>query len=309
MNSAYELKVRSLLDQANAFTEIASSNTKGFYLIVDAQDCLKRALAGTVPPATKIGLLKSACASLIAAEHICDKPFAVREARKCVEDASRPHCGRAEQGECGLIRRRECAIHAHLPEQTRNPRTRKFLTTAEFKRQGTTSRSNATAVVKEAATANPQALVERIVRFCFSDASVDRVGDKIEVGGWATKDFMRNPTILWAHDGGSPPIGRCKRVFVSGDRLMGDIEFAPPDVSSFADKIFRLVKSAYLKSVSVGFIPVEWKPMAGGGIYFLKQTLLEVSLTPLPANPNALAEVRALGMKGADLERLMKRQN
>ena len=48
----------------------------------------------------------------------------------------------------------------------------------------------------------------RAVRFCFSDGSVDRVGDTVDPRGWQLAQFLKNPIALFAHDATSPPIGR-----------------------------------------------------------------------------------------------------
>jgi hypothetical protein len=34
---------------------------------------------------------------------------------------------------------------------------------------------------------------DRTLRFCFSDESIDRSGDKIEQNGWDLKNFLANP--------------------------------------------------------------------------------------------------------------------
>ena len=78
----------------------------------------------------------------------------------------------------------------------------------------------------------PVAGAERTLRFCFSDGSVDRMNDTIAAAGWDLTDFQANPVALWAHDSSAPPIGGARNVGVEGDRLLGDIEFAPPAVGS-----------------------------------------------------------------------------
>jgi HK97 family phage prohead protease len=81
---------------------------------------------------------------------------------------------------------------------------------------------------------------------------------------------------------------------------MGDIEFASAETYPFADQIFRLVRGGYISAVSVGFKPVDWdfakEPSRMGGIDFKRQELLEISVTPIPANQNALIEARAKGL-------------
>jgi HK97 family phage prohead protease len=142
---------------------------------------------------------------------------------------------------------------------------------------------------------------ERTLRFCFSDNSVDRMNDTIAAAGWDLTDFLANPVALWAHDSSAPPIGGARNVGVEGDRLLGDIEFAPPETYAFADTIYRLVLGKFLRAVSVGFLPtryafVENDPERGFGIDFLEQALLEISVCPVPANPNALQEARRKGI-------------
>jgi len=149
---------------------------------------------------------------------------------------------------------------------------------------------------------------QRTLRFCFSDNSVDRMNDTIAAAGWDLSDFLANPVALWAHDSSAPPIGGARNVGIEGDRLLGDIEFAPPETYAFADTIYRLVLGKFLRAVSVGFMPtrysfVENDPERGFGIDFLEQSLLEISVCPVPANPNALQEARR---KGIDTRPLME---
>lgn len=153
------------------------------------------------------------------------------------------------------------------------------------------------------ATAEPETVGEaasRTKRFVFSDATVDHSDDSIDPKGWSLGIFKRNPVALFSHMSWDPPIGRASNVSVQNDKLVGDIEFATADVYEFADTIYRLVDGGFLKAVSVGFKPDEWvftsdknRPY---GIDFKKQTLLEISVCPVPCNPNALNEARSIGV-------------
>lgn len=147
----------------------------------------------------------------------------------------------------------------------------------------------------------------RKIRWCFSDGTVDRMGDTIDPNGWDLVSFMRNPVALWAHDSSQPPIGRASNVTVDGGKLMGDIEFAPAQTYAFADTIYRLARDGYISAVSVGFKPIEFKwaneDEREWGIDFQRQELLEISVVPVPANANALIDARA---KGIDLRSLEK---
>jgi len=147
--------------------------------------------------------------------------------------------------------------------------------------------------------------VERTKRFVFSDATVDHAGDSIDPKGWDLAIFKRNPVALFSHMSWEPPIGRASNVHVENNQLVGDIEFATADIYDFADTIFRLVDGGFMNAVSVGFKPKEWAFTADKdrpyGIDFKKQTLLEISVCPVPCNPSALGEARSLGIDTAPL--------
>lgn len=158
------------------------------------------------------------------------------------------------------------------------------------------------------ATTEPEQIGDdtaRTQRFVFSDATVDHAGDSIDPKGWQLDVFKSNPVALFSHMSWDPPIGKASNVGVKDGKLVGDIEFAAPEVYEFADTIYRLVKGGYLKAVSVGFKPKEWaftndkaRPF---GIDFKKQLLLEISVCPVPCNPAALGEARSVGVDTSPL--------
>lgn len=177
----------------------------------------------------------------------------------------------------------------------------KLISVEQFRKDARAKRNPSGAVFR-VSSFTPKSLDDgsRTIRFCFSDGNVDRMGDTIDPAGWDLTDFNRNPVSLWAHDSSQPPIGRASNVGVEGQRLMGDIEFAPPETYAFADTIYRLTLGNFLNAVSVGFIPLDYEWSKDDdrewGIDFLKQTLLEISVCPVPANPNALGDARAKGI-------------
>jgi HK97 family phage prohead protease len=168
--------------------------------------------------------------------------------------------------------------------------------------------------VLHALAASPESVDEqsRRLRYCCSDNSIDLAGDNIEQDGWDLSQIKRNNPALWAHMSYEPPIGKVVDVGVERGRLMGTIQFATAEEYSFADTIFRLAKGGYINAVSVGFIPTEWTFVEDKdrpyGITFKKQTLLEVSLCPIPCNSNALQEGKAAGIDIAPLREWIERQ-
>lgn len=184
----------------------------------------------------------------------------------------------------------------------------KSVSQAEFHRLARQGSARGVAVVSQ-----PGKLVDgastiddsRVRRFVFSDGTVDRMNDSIDPNGWDTSEFERNPVALWSHDSSSPPIGKATRVWSDGARLLGDIKFAAEDEYAFAETILRLIDGQYLNGVSVGFLPTRWEYTKDEarpyGINFLEQKLLEISVCPIPANPNALATARGFGIDTAPL--------
>lgn len=133
--------------------------------------------------------------------------------------------------------------------------------------------------------------------FIMSDESVDRVGDIIRAGGWDLADFQKNPVALWAHDHGKP-IGVWDNVRVTGKKLIGKLKLAKEGTSAEIDTIRSLVEQRIIKAVSVGFQPLEAKPLektSGYGYEYTKQRLHECSLVSVPANANALAIAKSFG--------------
>jgi HK97 family phage prohead protease len=162
--------------------------------------------------------------------------------------------------------------------------------------------------VRFATVAEPVAATEdRTFTFVFSDESVDRYGDVIFARGWDLANFNANPIALFGHDAGTVEnvIGRAKNVRVEGSRLIGDIEFMSADVNPNAEAVYQMVKGGFLKTVSVGFQPIEWElakdKSRPQGVNFKKQELLEISIVPIPANANALVQAKAAGI---DIARL-----
>ena len=139
------------------------------------------------------------------------------------------------------------------------------------------------------------------MEFVLSDETVDRLGDIIMSDGWDLTNFKKNPIALWAHRSDQPPIGRWKDLRAEKGLLRGHLELAPEGTSARIDEIRKLIEAGILRTVSVGFRPLETKPrksldgMSAGEI-FVRQELIETSLVSVPANPNALAILKSLNI-------------
>jgi len=150
------------------------------------------------------------------------------------------------------------------------------------------------------ATRSWQEQGRKYVEGVASDETVDRAGDVILATAWQLDNFLKNPVLLWAHDYKTPPVGKVVDIWVENGKLKFRAEFANTD---FAREIANLYSDGYLNTFSVGFLPVEYEPnKETGGYVYKKVELLEISAVPVPANPNAVAVLRAKGLEPIAIE-------
>ena len=142
-------------------------------------------------------------------------------------------------------------------------------------------------------------LDERTFEFTASTEDIDRDGENIIASGWDLKNFKKNPVIMYGHDYRGLPIGRSPKVWIENGSLKNRVEFPPDGIYDFADIVRRLVDAGYLKAESVGFIPIEWEDgdgAKGPKRSYKKAELLEISIVPIPSNPNALVAAKSAGI-------------
>lgn len=118
--------------------------------------------------------------------------------------------------------------------------------------------------------------------FVISDESVDRQGEIIKQDGWDFENFKANPVILFGHDSYDLPIGKAVDIYTEGTQTFAVIEFAV-DIYEKAAIVWNMIKAGILNTVSVGFINQEYDNET-----LTKNELLEISIVPVPANPNAV---------------------
>lgn len=158
--------------------------------------------------------------------------------------------------------------------------------------------------VKIATKASP--VSDRVIRFVGSDETLDRDGDTISIDGWDVSAFAKNPVVLYGHSYSDLPIGRASVTIDKRARqLLFDVRFPtiaelssdtknPSEHALRVDAIYNMAKAGILNTVSVGFRGVDYEATATGRNY-KKQELMEISIVPVPANPNAIAILRGLG--------------
>ncbi len=151
---------------------------------------------------------------------------------------------------------------------------------------------------------------KRLIRFVLSTEDVGRDGDLVRIAGWDLGPFRKNPVWLWSHRMGELPIGRVVEIVkdVAAKRLEGVVQFAGPELSAFADMIYRMHKARFLRATSVQWLPRrvtrpddEQRQELGLGPYGViheKQELMEASSVTVPADRLALMKSVGEGAVG-----------
>jgi HK97 family phage prohead protease len=163
-----------------------------------------------------------------------------------------------------------------------------------------------TAGIRKMAVETIEKLNDRTLTFTISTGAVDRDQDMIDVKGWQTDHFARNPVVLWAHRADELPIGKAVDFGRDDRRLYSAVEFLPGgygDASELADTVYRMAADGYLNATSVGFRPLAWDftddETRGAdtwmpGIDFHQQELVELSIVCVPSNPEALIDAAGI---------------
>lgn len=134
---------------------------------------------------------------------------------------------------------------------------------------------------------------------------VDRDKEVVDPKGAILDNYRKNPVVLYNHNTNIPPIGKNLWIRTSEDGIVAKTQFASTE---FAKDIQRLFEGGYLNAFSIRFIPLDWEEVTirearAKGIkipeaigysdddvvrVYTKWELLEYSVVPIPANPEAV---------------------
>jgi HK97 family phage prohead protease len=127
----------------------------------------------------------------------------------------------------------------------------------------------------------------RRIRGFASTPDLDRQGDIIEPQGMAAAKLPL--PLLWGHNA-DKPVGVVLSVDARRDGVWIEAELTPG--IQLADDALKLIEARAIDAFSVGFRGLASEPLPGGGLRFTRWDLYEVSITPIPANPNARIDRR-----------------
>jgi HK97 family phage prohead protease len=132
--------------------------------------------------------------------------------------------------------------------------------------------------------------------------TLDRDGEVLIPSGMNSREFEQNPVLFWNHEY-DKPVGKSLGLKRRERDIVGDFVFAKrPDGYSgefFPEIAAALVGQGIVSAVSVGYVPEEGGVRPANTVdrkkygdtvrtVFSRWKLLEVSLAPLQANPEAL---------------------
>jgi len=115
-----------------------------------------------------------------------------------------------------------------------------------------------------------------------STPSTDRVGDIVESAGITAKHLP--VPLLWQHDH-DKPAGVVESMTATGKGLEVVCRVLK-DASAEVKSYWEFVKAGAV-SLSIGFRPLEYAPLAAGGYHYKQVELLELSLVTVPAHQDA----------------------
>lgn len=165
------------------------------------------------------------------------------------------------------------------------------------------------------AVASLDEVEERTFSGYASVRTVDRDNEVILPDGVDLDSFRKAPVLLWGHAWGQPPIGKDAVIASDGYGLRTRSLMAE---TALANDLWMLVKGGFLRTSSIGFIPLEyvtrdhkdygglmdmarrwpeWNSKAAPDVFVTKALLLEHSLVAVPACIDALiTSVKQLGL-------------
>jgi hypothetical protein len=128
-------------------------------------------------------------------------------------------------------------------------------------------------------------------RIRINTAAVDRQRDRVLPSGARLENYLKNPVVQWGHNYTDPfaTIGRTIQIMRTAEAIDVEFELRPAANEADPQNIVRLLwEGDWVRTSSVGFMPIAAKPNSGGGYDFSEWELLEWSLVPIPANQEAL---------------------
>lgn len=140
------------------------------------------------------------------------------------------------------------------------------------------------------------------IEVVVSNSGLDRHGERIMMEGIDLSQIKRNPVVLWAHDYGALPIGQIVKLWRSNKDLMARIKL-DYDIYSFADIVYKMMLRGTINAVSIGGIVQKWQDDDWETGVIEKLEMVELSVVPVGAHPDALVVARSLNKPVEEIQK------
>lgn len=138
---------------------------------------------------------------------------------------------------------------------------------------------------------------ERKHLFTITTGAVDRDRDVVKPEGIRLENYRKNPVVLWAHRSSELPIGKAESIITTSGAIKARVEYVPAEMNPLAESVRQMVDAGFIRATSIGFLPVKYMFNAErGGFDIDESELLEFSICPVPANPEALRAAKDAGI-------------
>lgn len=120
--------------------------------------------------------------------------------------------------------------------------------------------------------------------FRITSEVLDRHRDRVKTDSLKIENYEKNPVLLWNHNDWEPAIGTC-RVFQEGGEWFMEPSF--DGIGERSKDVAAKVAAKTLRTCSIRFRFLKYAYNEEGGLDYEEVELLEVSITNIPANPEA----------------------
>ena len=121
-------------------------------------------------------------------------------------------------------------------------------------------------------------------------SDVDRMGESIDTQGINTDTYVQTGgPVLYGHDYQGLPIGKTTKLAQFKNKLVATFQLATKEYP-FAQTVADMIKGGYLNAVSIGGVVKQWNETY---TVIEAMEMVEFSVVPVPANPNAIITARS----------------
>lgn len=141
--------------------------------------------------------------------------------------------------------------------------------------------------------------------FIVSNSATDRYGESVTMEGIDTQRYMQNPVVLWGHDYNALPLGRTLSLRREAGNLVAKVQF-DTDIHEFADTVYKQILRGTISAASIGGLVKSYGLTKDGKTdhdVIAEMEMVEWSVVPIPANPEALVLSKAFGMEEKVLQK------